>query len=154
MGASLNSVIIAGNVTRDIELRHTASGTAVCDLGLAINERRKQGDEWIDDVTFVDVIAWGRTAEVCAEYLEKGSPVLIQGRLKLDQWQTTEGEKRSKLRVVCDRMQMIGSRPDREQDAHASNRPAQGSRREQSSRPTAVQQDNLPGAYEDPSVPF
>lgn len=108
---NFNKVIIIGHITRDIELRQvTGSGVSVTDLGLAVNDRRKKGDEWIEETTFVDVTLWGRTAEVAAEYLSKGSPVLIEGRLKLDTWDNAEGEKRSKLKVVADRMQMLGSK--------------------------------------------
>lgn len=109
--ASFNRVILLGNVTRDLELRYTPSGTAVTDLGLAVNDRRKNtAGEWVEEVTFVDVTLWGRTAEVASEYLSKGSPVLIEGRLKLDSWETNDGQKRSKLKVVGDRMQLLGSR--------------------------------------------
>jgi len=108
--ASFNRVILVGNLTRDPEVRYTPSGTAVCDIGIAVNERRKSSTgEWIEEVVYVDVTLWGRTAEVAGEYLTKGSPVLIEGRLRLDTWEK-EGEKRSKLRVVADRMQMLGGR--------------------------------------------
>ena len=106
--SSFNRVILLGNVTRDPELRHTSGGTSVCDLGLAINDRRKQGTEWTEETTFVDVTLWARQAEVAAEYLSKGSPVLIEGRLKMDSWETNDGQKRSKLKVVSERMQMLG----------------------------------------------
>ncbi len=109
--ASYNRVILVGNVTRDPELRYIASGTAVTDLGLAINDRRKNANgEWVEETTFVDVTLWGRQAEVAGEYLSKGSPVLIEGRLQLDTWETSEGQKRSKLKVVGQRMQMLGTR--------------------------------------------
>ena len=108
--ASYNRVILMGNLTRDIELRYIQSGSAVADVTLAVNDRRKsQSGEWIEETTFVDVTLWGRTAEVASEYLSKGSPILIEGRLKLDQWET-DGQKRSKLRVVGERMQMLGGR--------------------------------------------
>ncbi|MDX1926795.1 MAG: single-stranded DNA-binding protein [Pirellulaceae bacterium] len=108
--ASYNRVILMGNLTRDIVLRYTPAGTPVTEVGLAINDRRKgQNGEWIDETTFVDVTFWGRTAEVAAEYLSKGSPVFIEGHLKLDKWEK-DGQKNYKLRVVCDRMQMIGAR--------------------------------------------
>jgi single-strand DNA-binding protein len=107
--ASFNRVILVGNVTRDIDIRFTKGGTPVTDLGLAVNDRVKRGDEWVEETTFVDVTLWGRTAEVAGEYLSKGSPVLIEGRLKLDTWEQ-DGQKRSKLHVVADRMQMLGGK--------------------------------------------
>jgi single-strand DNA-binding protein len=110
--ASYNRVILLGNLTRDPELRYLASGTAVTDVGLAVNERRKNANgEWIEETTFVDVTVWGRTAEIMSEYLSKGSPVLIEGRLKTDAWEDKQtGQKRSKLKVVADRMQMVGAK--------------------------------------------
>lgn len=108
--ASFNRVILMGNLTRDIELKYVRSDLAVTEVGLAVNERRKgQNGEMIEEVTFVDVTLWGRTAEIASEYLGKGSPVLIEGRLKLDTWET-EGQKRSKLRVIGERMVMVGSK--------------------------------------------
>lgn len=110
--ASFNRVILVGNVTRDPELRYISSGTAVTDIGLAVNDRRKNAaGEWVEETTFVDVTLWGRTAEVAGEYVAKGSPLLIEGRLKLDTWEK-DGKKNSKLRVVCDRMQLLGSKGD------------------------------------------
>jgi single-strand DNA-binding protein len=109
--ASFNRVILIGNLTRDVELRYIPSGMAVADVGLAVNDRRKgQNGEWIEETTFVDVVVWGRTAEVMSEYLSKGSPVFIEGRLKLDSWEGQDGQKRSKLRVVCEKMQLIGTK--------------------------------------------
>lgn len=108
--ASFNRVILLGNLTRDIELRYLQNGMAVTDIGLAVNDRRKNATgEWIEEVTFVDVTVWGRTAEVMSEYLTKGSPVFIEGRLKLDSWEGQDGQKRSKLKVICERMQLIGA---------------------------------------------
>ena len=109
--ASYKRTIIVGNLTRDVELRHIPSGTAVADIGVAINDREKRGDEWVDVTTFVDVTLWGRTAEVAAEFLSKGSPVLVEGKLRLETWNAKEsGEKRSKLKVVADKMQLLGSK--------------------------------------------
>ena len=110
--ASYNRVVLLGNVTRDPELRYIPSGMAVTDLGLAVNDRRKTATgEWVEEPTFVDVTLWGRTAEVAGEYLSKGSPVLIEGRLKLETWENSDGQKRSKLKVVGERMQLLGARP-------------------------------------------
>ncbi len=108
--ASFNKVILVGNVTRDPELRYTSGGQAVTDIGLAVNDRRKNAQgEWVDETTFVDITLWARTAEIAGEYVSKGSPLLIEGRLKLDSWEK-EGKKFSKLRVVGERMQLLGSR--------------------------------------------
>jgi single-strand DNA-binding protein len=122
--ASFNRVILMGNLTRDPELRYIPSGTAVTEVTLAINDRRKntQG-EWVEETTFVDVTLWGRTAEVASEYLSKGSPLFVEGRLKLDSWEK-EGKKQYKLRVVCDRMQMLGSRGQGGQGGGAPRGPA------------------------------
>lgn len=109
--ASFNRVILLGNVTRDIDLKYTPGGTPVTDIGLAVNDKRKNSaGEWIEEVTFVDCTLWGRTAEVASEYLAKGAPVLIEGRLKLDTWET-DGQKRSKLRVVGEKLQLLGRKP-------------------------------------------
>lgn len=122
--ASFNRVILLGNVTRDPELRYISSGTAVTDVGLAVNDRRKNASgEWVEETTFVDVTLWGRTAEVAGEYVTKGSPLLIEGRLKLDTWEK-DGKKNSKLRVVCDRMQLLGGRGDGGGGRGRSSRPA------------------------------
>jgi len=104
--ASFNKTILLGNITRDFEVRHTPAGTAVTDISLAINDRTKSGDEWVENTTFVDVTLWGKTAEIAQKYLSKGSPVLIEGRLKLDQWES-DGEKRQKLKVVGERLQLL-----------------------------------------------
>ena len=108
--ASFNRVVLVGNLTRDIELRRTPQGTAVTDLGLAVNERVKRNDEWVDEANFFDITLWGRTAEVASEYLSKGSSVLIEGRLKYETWQQDDGARRSKVKVVGERMQMLGGR--------------------------------------------
>ncbi len=107
--ASYNRVVLIGNLTRDPELRYIPSGTAVSEIGLAINDRVKRNDQWVDETTFVDVTLWARTAEVANEYLSKGSSVLIEGRLKLDTWEK-DGQKRSKLRVIGEKMQMLGGK--------------------------------------------
>jgi single-strand DNA-binding protein len=123
---SYNSVVLVGNVTRDPEVKFLQSGTAVCDLGLAINERVKRGDEWVEDVCFVDVTLFGRTAEVAGEYLSKGAPVLIAGRLKYEQWEK-DGQKRSKLKVVAEKLQMLGQRQRSEDSQERQERPQEQS---------------------------
>jgi len=108
MGA-MNRVFLMGNLTRDPELRKTPSGTAVSDLGLAVNEKyRNKAGEIVESVCFADVVVWGQQAENCGQYLGKGSPVMVEGRLQLDQWKTDSGENRSRLRVRADRIQFLG----------------------------------------------
>ena len=109
--ASFNRVILIGNLTRDPELRYTPTGTPVCEIGLAVNNRHKSASgEWVEETTFVDVTLWSRTAEVANEYLKKGASIFVEGRLKLDSWESNEGQKRSKLRVICENMQMLGGK--------------------------------------------
>lgn len=113
--ASFNKVILVGNLTRDPQVKYTTGGTAVTELGLAVNRRwqDKQSNQWKDETTFVDVTLWGRTAEIAGEYLAKGRSVLIEGRLQLDTWDDREsGQKRSKLRVVGENMTMLGGKGD------------------------------------------
>lgn len=148
--ASYNRVILMGNLTRDIQLKYTPSGTPVTEVGLAVSDRRKnQAGEWVDETTFVEVTFWGRTAEVAAEYLSKGSPVFVEGRLKLDTWET-DGQKRSKLRVVCERMQMIGSRG--ESHPRSSAPPSESYAEARTS--TATEMDRDPGSFSEDEIPF
>ena len=121
--ASLNKVFLIGNLTRDPELRYTPSGTAVADLGLAINERYtdREGKQ-VERTLFADVVAWQRQAETASEYLSKGSLVFVEGQLQMDEWENKEGEKRRKMRVRAWRIQFLGS-PRR--DGESAERPAQ-----------------------------
>src|SRR5437016_2756570 len=108
--ADYNRVILIGRLTRDPELRYIPSGTAVTEIGLAVNDRRKnQSGEWTEETQFIDITLWGRTAEIATEYLTKGSPVFIEGRLKLDRWEK-DGQKHSKLKVVGDKLQFLGGK--------------------------------------------
>ena len=108
--ASFNRVILMGNLTRDPELRYIPSGMAVTEIGLAVNDYRKgQNGEKIEETTFVEITLWGRQAEVVSEYCAKGRPILVEGRLKYDAWEK-DGQKRSKLSVVGERVQLLGSK--------------------------------------------
>ena len=108
---NLNKVMLMGNLTRDPELRYTQSNTAVTKLGLAINRRwRNQNGEQQEETCFVDCTAFGRTGEVLNQYLKKGRPVFIEGRLHLNQWQDQQGQNRSKLEVIVETFQFIDSR--------------------------------------------
>ncbi len=111
MSANFNKVILAGNLTRDPELRFTPKGTAICKIGLAINRKwNSESGEAKEEVTFVDVDAFGKQAETIGQFLKKGRPILVEGRLKLDQWDDkTTGQKRSRLGVVLDSFQFLDS---------------------------------------------
>ena len=100
-----------GNLTRDPELRYTSNGAAVTSFGLAVNRKFKQGDEWKEDVCFVDITVWGKQGENCAEYLSKGRPAFVEGRLQYSTWES-DGQKKSKLDVVANIVQFLGSRGD------------------------------------------
>lgn len=111
--ASYNRVILIGNLTRDPQVKRTPAGSAVAEIGLAMNRYwfDKQTNQKREETTFVEVTLWGRDAEHAGEYLTKGKPVMIEGRLQFDSWEDKQtGQKRSRLRVVCERMQFIGSR--------------------------------------------
>jgi len=110
--ANLNKVFLMGNLTRDPELRYTSGGTSVCTLRLAVNRRftTRQGENR-DETLFIDVTVWGKQAEVCSQYLSKGRPIFIEGRLRQDTWTTNEGQKRSKINVVADNFQFLGGAP-------------------------------------------
>jgi single-strand DNA-binding protein len=112
--ANLNKVMLIGNLTRDPEIKYTPKGQAIAELGLAINRRyTTESGEKREETTFVDVTLWGRLAEIAKEYLVKGRPVYIEGRLTLDTWDDKQtGQKRSKMRVTGDQMQLLGSRGD------------------------------------------
>lgn len=104
----LNKVLLAGHLTRDVELKYTQAGTAIGNFGIAINRKWKDKDgEQKEEVCFVDCNAFARTAEVISEFLVKGSPILIEGRLQFNQWETTDGQKRSTLRVVVESFQFV-----------------------------------------------
>lgn len=112
--AGFNKIILIGNLTRNIELRYTPSGTPVGSFGLAVNRRFKQGDELNEDVLFVDVVVFGKQAENAAKYLSKGSKATIEGRLQQRRWETEAGEKRSKHEVVAENIVYLDTKGHRE----------------------------------------
>ena len=151
--ASFNKVILVGNLTRDPEVRYTPGGTAVTDIGMAVsrNWTDRSTNERKEETTFVDVTLWGRTAEIAGEYLSKGRPVLIEGRLQLDQWEDREsGQKRSRLKVVGESMQLLGSRGDGggggSQQNHGGGQAASSAPQPSSSQPAAPQTESRPPA--------
>lgn len=163
--ASFNKVILMGNLTRDVELKYTSSQTAVTEVTLAVNDRRRgQDGQWQDETTFVDVTLWGRTAEVADQYLGKGSGVMIEGRLRLDQWEDKQtGQRRSRLRVTGERMQMLprgggggtpqgGYQDSQSSGGYGSSGPQYGGNSNQGGAAESAppQQDNGSGFYNDP----
>lgn len=158
--ASLNKVMLIGNVTRDPEVKYTPKGSAVTDLGLAVNRvYSTDSGEKREEVTFVDVTLWGRQAEVAGEYAKKGRPIFVEGRLQLDTWDDKQtGQKRSRLRIVGENIQLLGSRSggqgggggDYEGGGESSyssskpSRPAQSQPRRASAPPPQAEDDDIP----------
>ncbi|MEP3481633.1 MAG: single-stranded DNA-binding protein [Fuerstiella sp.] len=151
--SSFNKVILMGNLTRDPELRYTPSGSAVAEISMAINRtwKDRQTNEKREEVTFVEVTLWGRTAEIANEYLRKGRPVMIEGRLQLDKWEDKEtGKNRSKLKVVGDTLQLLGGR-----DSNGGNSGESGqSAGNQAGYGAAHSPQVGPSAFEDEETPF
>lgn len=145
--ASFNKVILLGNLTRDPETRVTANGNTICKLGLAVSRvySTREGERK-EETTFVDIDAFGKQAEVITKYMRKGRPLMVEGRLKLDQWETNDGQKRSKLGVVLENFQFVGSRDDNDSggsDGYESSSPPRNS------APSTQSDDSL-----DEDVPF
>ena len=143
--ASFNKVILLGNLTRDPEIRYTPKGSAVCDLGIAVNRSyTTDSGERREEVTYVDVVLWARLAEIAGEYLKKGRPVFIEGRLQMDSWDDKQtGQKRTKLRVVGETMQLLGGRPGGAA-AESGGENRQTSAPPKQSAPAAPDEDEIP----------
>ncbi len=151
--------MLMGNVTRDIELRYTPKGTAVADIGLAVNRvRTGESGERIEETTFVDITLWGRTAEVAHQYSGKGRPLFVEGRLHMDTWvDKTTGANRSRLKVVAENIQLIGSPGGGGGAPQAQNPPAQQAAAPQA--PQQAPQGGSPAQYDQPDsdnddIPF
>lgn len=141
--ASFNKVILLGNLTRDPEMRYTPSGTPVASFGLAVNRRYRQGDEQKEEVCFVDISTFGRQAELAGEYLSKGRMALIEGRLQFRSWEDQNGQRRSKLDVVAERINfMPRTGPD-----------GGGSRQSAGGAPPPYRDDDIPPPQDD-DIPF
>lgn len=158
--ASFNKVILLGNLTRDPETRVTANGNTICKLGMAVSRVYSTKDgERREETTFVDIDAFGKQAEVITKYMRKGRPLMVEGRLKLDQWETNDGQKRSKIGVVLENFQFVGGRDDNDSGGGQSGGNAGGY--EQSSppkrapKPAAADNDfSADGDTLDEDVPF
>ena len=148
-----NKVILAGNLTRDIEMRNTPTGLAIANTGIASNRKFKsQTGESKEEVLFLDITFFGRTAEVAHQYLRKGSKILVDGRLKLDQWTDTSGQKRSKYSLVVESMKMLDGRGTGE-DFASTNRGEQG-RKEQIQTKTVPITPDVEMSFSDDEIPF
>lgn len=145
--ASYNRVVLVGNLTRDPELRSIPSGMSVLDVGIAVNDRRKDASgNWVEEATFVDVTVWGRSAEVLAEYTRKGSQILVEGRLKMDSWEQ-EGQRRTKLKVVAERTDLLGSRGEGGGGGYQQGGYQQSYQRQQPQRSNASNSGSSGGDY-------
>jgi single-strand DNA-binding protein len=149
--ASFNKVILLGNLTRDPEVRYTPKGSAVCDLGIAVNRvYTTDSGERREEVTYVDVVLWARLAEIAGEYLKKGRPVFIEGRLQMDSWDDKQtGQKRTKLRVVGESMQLLGGRPGAPGAAEAGE-----DRQTGGAKTSAPPKPSAPAAPDEDEIPF
>ena len=154
MAGSINSVIVIGNLTRDPELRYTPKGTAVAKIGLAVNRVwTNEAGEKKEEVTFVDIDMFGRTAENVAQYMRKGRQLLVEGRLRLDQWDDKQtGQKRSKLGVVAETVQFLGS-PSTGDGGNSGSRPAPAATAAPAAA-AAAEPAEPEGASEGDDVPF
>ncbi len=153
MAASLNKVLLMGNLTTDPEVKYTPKGNAVGDLRMAINDTYKAQDGTIKEtVTYVDVEVWGRQAETCKQYLTKGRPIFVEGQLRLDQWEQ-DGQKRSKLKVRADRVQFLGGGPGRTGGTEQRASSPTDTGRTAARPPTSASEDRPP-IPDDDDIPF
>jgi single-strand DNA-binding protein len=143
MAASINRVVLVGNLTRDPELRHTPSGTPVCSLRLAVNTRRKdESGQWTDKPNYFDITVWGQQGENCAQYLSKGRPIAVDGRLEWREWEAQDGSKRQAVEIVADSVQFLGGRMEGEAPAYVPAGAAAGAG------------DDFPSSPTDDDIPF
>jgi single-strand DNA-binding protein len=143
--ASINRVVLVGNLTKDPELRHTPSGTAVCNLRLAVNTRRKdETGQWVDKPNYFDITVWGNQGERCAQYLSKGRPVGVDGRLEWREWETPEGNKRQAVEVVADSVQFLGGRGDGDGGGGGGYIPADAAATPAGDFPASPTDDDIP----------
>jgi len=159
--ANYNKVLLMGNLTRDPELRYTPSGTPVASFGLAVNRRFKRQDgEQSEETCFVDITAFGRQAEVVSEYLAKGRPVFVEGRLHQESWETQDGQKRTKLSVTLEKFEFLGGRGQDGggsgggQDSRSSQRPARRPQPAQQEGPAGPPADSGSDDFADDDIPF
>ena len=154
MAAAFNKVLLMGNLTRDPEVKYTPKGTAVGDLSIAVNETYKAQDgSWKEVVTYVDVEVWERQAENCKQYLTKGSPVFVEGKLRLDQWEQ-DGQKRSKLKVRAERVQFLSSGRGGGGGGGEQRSSPSGGKPTSSPSAGSVSEDRPPAPSDEDDIPF
>jgi single-strand DNA-binding protein len=142
MAASINRVVLVGNLTRDPELRHTAGGTPVCNLGIAVNGRKRdESGNWVDKPNFFRISVFGNQAENCAQYLAKGRPVAIDGRLDWRQWEAQDGSKREAVDIIAESVQFLGGRGDGEGAGGGNQFVPAGAQQESADFPAATDDD-------------
>jgi single-strand DNA-binding protein len=146
MAANINRVVLVGNLTRDPEMKHLPSGTALCSLRIAVNTRRKdESGQWTDKPNYFDVSVWGAQGESCAQYLAKGRPVAIDGRLEWREWEATDGSgKRQAVEIIADNVQFLGSRGDGEGAGSGSFVPAGAAQSTGADFPSSPTDDDIP----------
>lgn len=157
MAGDINQVVLVGRITRDAELRYTASGSALCNFSIAVNRRVKKADQWTDEASFFDLTLWDKQAENLNKYLVKGTQVAVQGELRQDRWEK-DGQKFSKVQVFVNNLQLLGSGRGGSGEPRGSDSGAGTYRPQESSRPGVAPQkpateDFDPHAYED-DIPF
>lgn len=158
--ADLNHVVLVGRLTRDAELKYTSGGMAVCKFALAVNKRRKQGEQWVEEANFFDIVLWGRAGETLNQYLVKGKQVAVEGELHQNRWEQ-DGQARSKVEIVASNVQLLGSasgqnsaNTDYSQNTmNTSNQNSYQRKSEQYSAPTPdIEPSNIPDFNDD--IPF
>jgi single-strand DNA-binding protein len=140
--ANFSRAILIGNLTRDPELRFSGGGTAVCKFSLAVNRRTKKGDTWEEEVSFFDIVAFGKTAENTAQYLAKGRSVFVEGDLVQRRWEAQDGQKRNKIEIIANTVQFLGAKPEGAGRGPAA--PAAGGGDEPPDAPPPLDDDAIP----------
>jgi single-strand DNA-binding protein len=121
MATDMNSVTLIGRLTRDAELKYTVNGIAVCKFSIAVNRKKKNGDEWVDEASFFDIVLWGRQGEALNQYLQKGKQIGVAGELRQERWKQQDGQKRSRIEVVANNIQLLGGGRDSESNGRSGS---------------------------------
>lgn len=155
MAADINKVILVGRLTRDAEQSYTQSGFALLKFGIAVNRRRKQGDQWVEEASFFDVTVWGRQGEAIASYMTKGKQVAVEGQLRQDRWEDkNDGSKRSKVTIDANNIQLLGSREGGSQGGTWNNAGPSGPPPQSAPQSTPQPQQGPPPTSFEDDIPF